>query len=651
MPAPTPLLRSVAKTLADGYINAVARLGFGTSAKSAADSYMLAAELLTANPAEIEAAYRTSWFRKVVDIPPFDMTRQWRHWQAKKDQIQKIEDEEKRLGVLVKVRQAMTWARLTGGAGILLGVNDGLPSSAPLDPERVAQGGLQFIHPMSRDTLSAGELDRDPLSPTFGQPTLYRISGGNRPETVIHPTRVIRFVGNEIPDSVTTTADGWGDSLWFVLKRAISSSDAVMEGLASLVHEAKIDVIKIPNLMENLATQAFEDKLVNRLAAATRAKSINNALLLDANEEYDQKQITFSSLPDVAKIFLAVMSGMADIPATRLLGKSPDGQNATGDSDLRNYYDMLKSRQSNELTPAMNPLDECLIRSALGNRPEEIYSEWNPLWQMTPQEKAEVDNKNADTIGKIALTGLVPDVALAKGVQNKIVEDGILPGMDQALADAEADGELPSALTEPTPGEIAMAALAAKTADPGNPANQNTPPPKGKPSSRAVNDAMPRTLYVRRQVQNAADIIAWAKAQGFEQTVPPKEMHVTIAFSRELIDWQKAGNADDWGSVDKDGVLTIPPGGPRSVEPLGPHGALVLMFASSALSYRWWRLRDTGASWEYGDDYQPHITLTYEETGLDWRKITPYRGKIVLGPEIFEEVADDWAKSLVEEET
>lgn len=158
-------------------------------------------------------------------------------------------------------------------------------------------------------------------------------------------------------------------------------------------------------------------------------------------------------------------------------------------------------------------------------------------------------------------------------------------------------------------------------------------------------------MYVRRDVLNAKDIIAWAKEQGFETTVPPEEMHVTIAFSKTPVDWIKMGNATAYGpsANNQDGELYIPPGGPRAVEPLGPNGAVVLMFACADLAYRNEDMRAKGASWDW-PGYQPHVTITYAgvPAGLDLDEIDIYQGDIELGPEIFEEIDDTAVANLIE---
>lgn len=143
-------------------------------------------------------------------------------------------------------------------------------------------------------------------------------------------------------------------------------------------------------------------------------------------------------------------------------------------------------------------------------------------------------------------------------------------------------------------------------------------------------------LYASRPVTNAADIIAWAAAQGFTSTLPAKDLHVTVAYSREPV---------NGGAVRQTGAAVSVAGGKRTVEPLGDEGAVVLKFASDELQARWKQYREAGASWDY-DSYTPHVTLTYDGKGVDLSKVAPYAGPIELGAEkqeaLNEDKADDY---------
>src|SRR5690606_21839739 len=78
------------------------------------------------------AAYMSSgMMRKVIAIPADDGVREWRDWQAEKDDIAKIEAEERRLGLRAKVKHAETLRGIGGGALIIVTAGD---HAQPLDP-------------------------------------------------------------------------------------------------------------------------------------------------------------------------------------------------------------------------------------------------------------------------------------------------------------------------------------------------------------------------------------------------------------------------------------------------------------------------------------------------------------------------------------
>lgn len=382
---------------------------------------------------QLDAAYRGDWIaRKVIDVPPFDMTREWRRWHADPAQIAAIEAEEARLGVQRKVARALRLARLYGGAALVLGAGDGDPAQ-PLPP--LGRGGLRYLHVMHRWEIAPGEIDRDVLSPGFGEPGWYQVSstGGTGAGGVrLHPSRVVRLLGAEVPDG--TAADGWGDSVLQAVMDAIRQAGLATQGVATLIHEAKLDVIRIPQLTQHLAQPDYASKLVDRFTLANTMKGLVNALVIDKEEEWERKQLSFAQLPEIMQQYLQIAAGAADIPATRLLGQAPAGLNATGEGDIRNYYDRIAAEQRVTLGPALQRLDEALILSALGSRPPEIRCEWAPLWQLGAGEAATIAKTKADTSAAYAAAGLIPPEVLARAVRNQVVEDGTYPGIEAAYA-------------------------------------------------------------------------------------------------------------------------------------------------------------------------------------------------------------------------
>lgn len=605
--------RGLVSRLADGFANFVSGLG-GGNAKVLGNNYVL-----NCSQQDLETAYRTStWFGKIVDIPADDATREWRTWQAENDQIELLEATEKRLQVQQKVRQAITWSRLYGGAVIIPGGLPGNPSE-PLPMERVKKDSIKFLTVLHRHDIQADGLIRDPMSELYGLPERFKISTGTGASLDIHPSRVI-VVNGRTTGSRLGGQDFWGDSIWMHLFDSITSSDAGAAVIGALMQEAKTDVIRVPSMMSNMATAEYEALMIKRFQMVASLKGMSNVMLLDKDDEWDQKQITWNGIPDVMQTLLTIMAGAADIPVTRLIGTSAKGFNATGEGDLKNYYDNVKAKQTLTLTPTMTPLDNLLIRSALNDRPEDVWFKWEPLWQMDEKTAAEVDKLEAETSDIYIRGGIVPVDALAKTTQNRMVESGRWPGLEAALEESDLELELP------------------EVEDPDED-NDNS---QQQPRRRAANDAAPRTLYVRRDVLNAEAIISHFKAQGFETTLPQGEMHVTVLYSRTPVDWMQMG--ESW-SPDKDGKFIIKPGGPRLMERFGD--AVVLLFSSTDLQWRHADMIHRGASHDFSE-YQPHVTISYEFDGLI-DNIEPYVGEIVFGPEIFEEINENYQADLTED--
>lgn len=578
--------------------------------------------------AQLDAAYRGDWIaRKIVDIPADDATRQWRSWQADKSDIAAIENLERSLKIQRQVKQALLRGRLYGGGALVLGVDQG-KAEDELRVDRIRKGDLKWIHVVNRYDLSIGPIEWNVDSPYYGQPQYYTRTAIGQSSLKIHPSRVIRFLGNEILD--LKLANGWGDSVLQVVADAVRAAGTVTNVTAQLVQESKNDIVKIPEMSERIKNADYEERLRKRFALANLMRSAYSILLIDKEEEWNRLQANFAGLPDVLRMYMLIASGAADIPATRMLGQSPQGLSSTGESDIRNYYDRVSDEQRNEIQPAITPLDEILIRSALGARPDDIFYEWNSLWQLTDKEKMELEKNKADIYKIDVDSGLMDPVVLKKARENQLIESGLYPGLEGILEQYEGMYDDIDQYVEAPPD------------DPGRSGDIEGQSARQLAASDArIDDTRPRTLYVRRDVLNRDEIEAWAKSQGFASVVT--DLHVTVAYSRAEIDWMKVGQT--W-SPSEDGSITIAPGGPRQVEQFGG-GAVVLAFQSSDLQWRHEQIREAGASWDF-PEYTPHVTITYDPGDVDLEKVEPYRGRIELGPEIFEEVNLDW-KSTVRE--
>jgi phage-related protein (TIGR01555 family) len=174
----------------------------------------------------------------------------------------------------------------------------------------------------------------------------------------------------------------------------------------------------------------YASEVLRRMQLANTAKGNSGALIIDAKEEYQQKNASFGGLPDITDRFMQLAASAAGIPMTLLFEQSPGGLNASGASDTRGYYDRIKVQQTLHMQPEMSGFDECLIRSALGNRPDELHYTWKPLWQPTAKERADVGKISAETIRLAIDMGAVSEEAGGSALVNALTESGAFPGLE-----------------------------------------------------------------------------------------------------------------------------------------------------------------------------------------------------------------------------
>lgn len=422
--------------LFDSLLNVVT--GLGTAAdKSIATTYALP----YVNPAELEAMYRGDWIaQKAVDLPAQDATREWRSWQADGDTKETLENEERRLQIQFKCQEAQTLARLYGGAAMVIGVK-GQSADTPLDLTRVGKGALEFVDVLHRHELSTGPIIRDPTSLWQKEPEWYTRTDST--QLRIHPSRVVRFLGKPVRSfySRIATDEGWGDSVLVSVRDAVRDAGVAQHAGAALLHDMNVDVYKVPNLTELVSNKKYEDKLLKRFAVSNLSKSMYRALVVDSEEEWERVSAQLTGLPDMVLTYLMLAAGAVDIPATRFLSQSPKGLNATGESDLKNYYDSVGSEQKNKIQPAMSRLDDVLIVSATGKRDPSIFYNWNPLWQMTDTEKADIFLKKAQTHQIIASNWVGDPSVLQRAHEAQLIDDGLYPALEQELEENKSDME------------------------------------------------------------------------------------------------------------------------------------------------------------------------------------------------------------------
>lgn len=399
---------AVRHATADGLTNVVS--GLGTHKAKRTHNFFSYSTLQDWQ--QLDAAFQTNWIaRAIVDIPTEDMCREWRIIKSKDADAIRIEED--RLMLPMAVQEAATWASLYGGAGVLMLTGQDL--SKPLNINKITKGSLERLVVFDRYDMSAMTLNTwNVLAPNYLAPEFYTITGGGQQ---IHWSHFARFNGTRLPRRQMLQTQGWGDSELRKCLDDIMDMVASKDGIAELMQEANVDIIKREGLSDELASDQ-DEAITQRYALFSQMKSVVQMALLDGDETYDRKTLDLGGVAPVIEIFMTWISGAANIPVTRLFGTSAKGMNATGEGDMNNYNNSIRSKQLTRLDPGMRYLDEVMVRSALGYWPDDYNYVWAPLSQPTELQLAQAAQTRMQTdIGYLS-EGIVRASQIQRNLQS-----------------------------------------------------------------------------------------------------------------------------------------------------------------------------------------------------------------------------------------
>ena len=422
-------IKETVKNTYDGFINVLKGLGSDKDARQ----YKSFVKGLRITQALANNLYTYNWLAsKVVDIPVNDALRKWRIINiSDAEKKEQFEQAEKDYGIKSKLSRALKWSRVFGGSAIIA-IIEGQDPSEPLAVDDIQEGSLKNFVVLDRYNIHPGTINRDILSGNFGKPDYYMVS---RKGKNIHHSRVLKFHGI-IPTIMELEANNyWGVSVFTKMWEAISDSQITSQAIANLVYESSIDVYRIDGF-NNLIANQKDELAIKRLKLASEMKSVINGIALDKNDEYEKKQLTFAGLPDIDDRFIQKVSGASNIPVTRLIGISPSGMNATGESDMYNYYDDVQALQENDIRPKLEWLDTIMSMS-LFKDPEPIDFTFKALKQLTETEQAEVDLKKAQR-DQIYLG---ENVIEPTDSMSSLAEAGTYPTIDEERVEQEKNAE------------------------------------------------------------------------------------------------------------------------------------------------------------------------------------------------------------------
>lgn len=388
----------------DGYSNLLSR--YGTSRdNSLAWNYQPENTVLDT---QLMTMYEgNGLFAKIIDRPAEEAVKHGLDLQLDEELKKQLDKKLDMLDWEDKVTEALSWCRLFGGAIIVMLIDDGRGLEEPLNisAARKIEELLVFDRSVIQPDYTAlyGYIGSGDLrQSTYGKPQWFQVSSLHGTFRV-HASRCLIFRNGRLPERTNQSLyQFWGMPEFTRIKDELRQVITSHGYSVAMLEKAVQAIYKIKNLANMMATEQGEAKVLKRLEIIDLARSILSSLAIDADgEDYAFQSMTLAGVKDILDGTCNMLSAVTDIPQTILFGRSPAGENSTGDSDFENYYNMVERIQRRNLKNNMRTLLDIIFQEFICEGKIEKVPDYEmkfaSLWSTSATEQADIDNKKAAT--------------------------------------------------------------------------------------------------------------------------------------------------------------------------------------------------------------------------------------------------------------
>ncbi len=380
--------------------------------------------------------------QRAIDVPVYDAFRGGVDIESAGNELdsQDIEDINEKLeewGILEAMRDGNVWARLFGG-GALIFNSDGEDYSTPLDMATVGRGGA----PIEIYDASRWELGAESRIPVSGYYDFYGLK--------VHASRVMTISGKRAPFLIRDQLAGWGLSEIQRMSEDFNGYMRTKNAKFELMLEAKVDVFKIDGYKNQLASPMASQLTQRRIALVNQFKSFNNAMLLDKNDDYHQKQVSFAGIAEMAKENRMDIAEAMQMPQSKIWGIASTGF-ADGEGDLESYNSMVESVIREPSRPRTRRILDMVIRAVKGGE-FKFKFKYRPLRTLSSVDEEAIKKSETDRIIANLGAGLITPKQAIEWQQKKgmipIAIDTRATFGDLAGSPMSPDAEAPEELRE-----------------------------------------------------------------------------------------------------------------------------------------------------------------------------------------------------------
>jgi hypothetical protein len=356
-------------------------------------------------------------YRRIVEVIATEMTRKWIRVTAKgdddkTDKIEELNDALEKLNIKQVFREIAEQDGLFGRAHLYLDTGDGEDREelkVPIGNGRneVSKSKVNKSHPLQAlRTVEAvwcyptDYNSNDPLRDDWYRPNMWYAMGKQ-----IHMSRLIRFVGREVPDLLKPAYSFGGLALTQMAKPYVDNWLRTRQSISDLVHS-----FSVSGILTDLSTALTADgsEMFKRAELFNKLRDNSGLMLLNkATEEFFNVATPLSTLDQLQAQSQEQICSITGIPLVKYTGISPHGLNASSEGELRAFYDWIGAFQPKLFDEAVKTVLGFTQLSIWGEIDEDIVHVWEPLWEATEKEVAEIRKLEADTDQVLIDTGVL----------------------------------------------------------------------------------------------------------------------------------------------------------------------------------------------------------------------------------------------------
>lgn len=349
--------------------------------------------------------------------------------------------------MIAAVAQAAKWTRLFGGGGVIIITGDDL--TTPLDLSKIKQDAPFKLRAIDMwelyNTIQNVAKDDVALTETIEYYDYYGIK--------VHNSRVFIMRGKEAPSFIRPRLRGWGMSEVERMIRSINSYMKNQDVVFELLDEAKVDVYKMKGLNDAMASAAGTSKVASRIQTANTIKNFQNGIVLDGNDEYDQKQMNFSGLGEMLTQIRQGVACDVKMPMTKLFGISAAGFNS-GEDDIENYNSMIEGEVRSKVKHIVVGVLQFACQIKFGFVPDDLKIIWKPLRILSAEQEEKVKDAQFNRTMSAFQSGLIQ----AEETKLSINKASLLPiEIDPDLPAGEPIGAMDDNVTDKGLGSAKVA--------------------------------------------------------------------------------------------------------------------------------------------------------------------------------------------------